>query len=622
MAHRLFLLLVGMFVFCSASGAQATASGPSAAVRQKPFHVLFTNDWQSRIGEIARLETLLKEKTQAFPKDEPVFRFDAGDISMGTLFHTITREVAPELQLAALLKYTALCFGNHEFDFHLSGVVQMIRSAIREVGAIPPILATNLVFSNTPEDADLRKLMDEGVLRRQLILEEHGIRFGIIGIMGKGAGEATPNSKPVSFADPVETAKHYVKKLREEEHVDYTIVLSHSGVFRSGDLWTGEDVDLASQVSGIDLIIGGHSHTVLFDPIMVNNIPILQAGSEMRYLGTLSASKNANGLQVDHHHLIPIDTTIPADSFIASKVSHYKKEVDRLFLSHTPYRFDQPILQLQQDYTRGFEDTILGYWVTDSMRKRVQADIGFTGNGTVRDDLKKGLKTVSDLFQVVPLGIGILDREPGYPIVRMFFTGKELKQILEVLLFAYQTKKTADYYPRFSGIQFTYNPYRIFLDRISTIRVGGVEIDPSDPQKLYSLATTSYVGEFLWLVDELSHGLFHVEPKDAQGKPIVHIQDAIVNKDPASTEVKEIKEWEAFLEYVTQLGTPTQGGYILAEHTAETLESPMIMETSLSPRSLFYNSTWIQQVAASALSLLFFLFAWGCRAVIRRFAKR
>ena len=575
---------------------------------EKRFHILFTNDWQSRIADIARLQTLLLMEEQRVPPEEPVLRLDAGDFTMGSLFHTITREIGAELQLMKFLRYDAVCLGNHEFDFYLPGLVQMIRSAQREVGTLPPILATNLVFSNTKEDADLRKLMDEGVLRREVIIERNGIRFGLMGIMGKGAGEVNPNSRPVSFADPVQTATEYAKKLRTQDHVDYVIVLSHSGVFFSNGTWGGEDVELASKVPGIDVIVGGHSHTVLYEPIFVKHVPILQAGAEMHYMGKFVARKGPHAhVQVEKYELFPIDTNTPGDPFVAGKVTQYQKEIDRLFLSKTPYRYEQPLLKIRHNYSRSVDDPVLGFWVTDSMRNRVQADIGFTGNGTIRDDWQihnDGIETVADLFQTVPLGVGVLDQNPGYPLVRMYFTGKELKQILEILLFAYQSKKTMDYYPRFSGIHFLYNPYRMFLDRIFRIEVQGKEIDPTDTQRLYSIATTSYVGGFLWLIDQLSFGLFHVKPKDATGKPIVDIREAIVNKNPSSHDITEIKAWETFIEYMTNLGEKTPEGYTLIEASQEAKRIPMVEQRSIDPRTLFHHATWIQWTAVGSSLLL------------------
>ncbi len=618
---RFFLFVL----FFSTSPGKASVPKPEAGI-DKRFHILFTNDWQSRIADVARLQTLLLMEELRVPPSEPVVRLDAGDFTMGSLFHTITREVGAELQLMKFLRYDAVCLGNHEFDFHLPGLVQMIRSAQREVGTLPPILATNLVFSNTKEDADLRKLMDEGVLRREVIIERKGVRFGIMGIIGKGAAEASPNSRPVSFADPIKTATEYAKKLREEHHVDYVIMLSHSGVFFSNGSWSGEDVDLAAKVPGIDVIVGGHSHTVLYEPILVKHVPILQAGAEMHYMGKFVASKapHRSHLYIEKYELLPIDLNTPGDPFVAGKVTQYKKEIDRIFLSQTPYRYDQPILKIHHNYSRTVDDPVLGFWVTDSMRKRVNADIGFTGNGTVRDDWQihdHGIETVADLFQTVPLGVGVLDQKMGYPLVRVYFNGKEIKQILEILLFAYQSKKSMDYYPRFSGIHFLYNPYRVPLDRIFHIEVQGKEIDPTDTKKLYSLATTSYVGGFLWLVDELSFGLFHLQPKDEKGNPIADIREAIVNKNTGSAQIEEIKEWETFIEYMRGLGEKTPEGYTLVEASEEAKRIPIVERRSLNPHTLFGYATWIQWTAAG-VGLLGLGLGLGILAWILRRSRR
>ena len=219
----------------------------------KSFHVFHTNDWQSRLvgygpnseyqpqrlgdgtkGGVARLATLLKSLRQKH-RDDPHLTLDAGDFSMGTLFHTLTRETGSELQLLKMLDFDAVCIGNHEFDFRPSGLSRMIRSALKQLGSLPPLLASNIIFSrDDPEDRDLKALMDEGVIKRELIIERVVSRFGILGVLGKQAVEVATEITPVSFEDPVVATKRMAKALKREKGVDVVIVLSHGDCSRSG----------------------------------------------------------------------------------------------------------------------------------------------------------------------------------------------------------------------------------------------------------------------------------------------------------------------------------------------------------------------------------------------------
>ena len=117
-------------------------------------------------------------------------------------------------------------------------------------------------------------------------------------------------------------------------------------------------------------------------------------------------------------------------------------------------------------------------------------------------------------------------------LIKMYFNARELKQILNILLVAYKIRHE-DYFPRLAGIKFEYHPYRMLFDQVANVYLGddvqGYElVDFDDETKLYSVATTSYVGEFLWLVEEISYGTLKVVPKDAKGLPLADLNRATV----------------------------------------------------------------------------------------------
>jgi 5'-nucleotidase/UDP-sugar diphosphatase len=113
-----------------------------------------------------------------------------------------------------------------------------------------------------PTLVDLQRLTKEGVIRRHLVIERGGLRFGIFGLLGKEAAIYTSGGA-ASFPDATETAREMVTILREKEKVDVVICLSHGGLQagKDGRFTEGEDVNLAKAVPGIDVVISGHSHT-------------------------------------------------------------------------------------------------------------------------------------------------------------------------------------------------------------------------------------------------------------------------------------------------------------------------------------------------------------------------
>ena len=127
---------------------------------------------------------------------------DAGDYSMGTAFGAATRETGGELQLMSRMGYDATTFGNHDFDLGPDGLGKSIGVAAK-AGRIPAVLASNTDFAGSdPTLADLQRLAKDGVIRRHLVIERGGIRFGIFGVLGKEAQFYTGGAGAVKFSDP------------------------------------------------------------------------------------------------------------------------------------------------------------------------------------------------------------------------------------------------------------------------------------------------------------------------------------------------------------------------------------------------------------------------------------
>jgi len=549
------------------------------------------NDDQTR-GGYARLAALIARRRRARKDHGPVLLLDAGDYSMGTPFGAATRETGGELRLMARMGYDATTFGNHEFDLGPDGLGKSIAEAAK-AGRLPTVVASNSILSGAdPTLADLQRLAGAGVIRRYVVIERGGIRFGIFGLLGKEAQIYTSGGA-ASFADPVATATEIVKILREAEKVHVVVCLSHGGVHKGKDgrYREGEDVQLPTAVPGIDVVIGGHSHTELDEAIIVNGrTPVVQTGKEGRNLGELVVSLDGDKLTVESYRLHAIDDAIAGDHAIADEIDRLKKPVTAAVFASRGYTVDQSLAITPRDLPNTFTDvaagTILANLVTDAFRSATRADIGFTANGMIRAGVtrgKTGVVTVYDVFAVAPLGAGIVDTTAGSALVTAHFTGQELKHLLEFFLIE-NPVHPGEMFPRASGMRYRYDPSRPKFDVVTAIELGDVDrgygaIDVSGKdERLYSLTCPLMLGTIVVAIPKYTKGMLTLVPKNKAGQPLRSRVEALDDPrsdtpyllsppgktDPTSVATatgagaaREIKEWQAIMDHLR--GLPTKG---------------------------------------------------------------
>jgi 5'-nucleotidase / UDP-sugar diphosphatase len=581
---------------------------------KKTFTILHTNDMHSNFiglgpaadytpftlnddatrGGYARLATAIAQRKAAHKDQGPVLVLCAGDYSMGTAFGAATRETGGELQLMSLMGFDATTLGNHEFDLGPDGLGQSIAVAAK-AGRVPAVVASNSSFSKDDATlADLQRLTKEGVIRRYVVIERGGIRFGLFGLLGKEALHYTSGGA-ATFPDAIETAKEMVTVLRETEKVDVVICMSHGGVEKGkdGTFNDGEDVRVAKAVPGIDVVVGGHSHTALQEAIIVNDrTPVVQAGKYGEYLGELVVTLDGGKLKVDSYRLLPIDDTIPGDRAIASEIEKLKEGVTKAVFASRGYSVDQPLAVAPQDLPNTFTDitagTPLANLCTDAFRNATKADIGFTVNGSMRAGLtrgKSGVQTVYDVFAVAPLGAGVVDTTAGSALVTGYFTGQELKNLLEFLLVD-NPAHPGEFFPRSSGMRFRYDPSRPKFDAVTAIELGdldrgyrAIDITGKD-ERLYSLTCPLMVGQFIVAIPKFTEGKLVLVPKNKAGQPLKSKTEAL--DDPRSSTpdllpppgtldessvatgtgkdaVREIKEWQAIMDHLRSLPVKSAG---------------------------------------------------------------
>ena len=517
---------------------------------------------------------------------------------MGTLFHTSFRQEASELILMGKMGYDVVTFGNHDFDFHADGLATMLQTAKSKSNQLPAMIASNIIFSkNDPADATLRQAFKDYPVKEYTVIERNGIRIGLFGIMGKNASHDTPYAKPVKFADPVDTSKHLVDILKEKEKVDLIICLLHSGTLPGKR--KSEDEALARAVPQIDVIISGHTHTILPKPIIIGKTIIVSSRCYGEYLGMLKINySRGKDIKLVSYDLKNITAGIPENKIVAEDIADYKQIVDLKYLSPRRLSFDQVIAQADfnmETLLSAYENPRemgLGNMITDAYRAAVQKAEGKNYEyislavqplGLIRDTFQKGKITVADVFQVLSLGQGT-DGAAGYPLVAFYVSGKEMKDVLEVhTSVAPQGKEDA--YLQVSGVKFTYNPYRVMLDRVTSVSVQDEQGDykPLDYSKLYRICANIYAAEMIKNISVVRYRILDVQPKDKNGRLLPDLKSAIIYVDKNSAKPRELKEWEALAQYLRSFTAAGRNGTPNIPDKYKGQEDRYLAQPTLSP---------------------------------------
>jgi 5'-nucleotidase len=346
-------------------------------------------------------------------------------------------------------------------------------------------------------------------------------------------------------------------------------------------------------VPGIDVVIGGHSHTELHEAIIVNDrTPVVQTGKQSENLGELVITLDGGKLTVESYRLYPIDDAIVGDRAIADEIDKLKKSVTGAVFASRGYSIDQPLAVAPRDLPNTFADiaasTLLANLCTDAFRKATKADIGFSVNGLMRAGLtrgKSGVQTVYDVFAVAPLGAGVVDPTAGSALVTGYFTGQELKNLLEFFLVD-NPAHPGEYFPRASGMRFRYDPSRPKFDVVTAIELGdldrgyrAIDISGKD-ERLYSLTCPLMLGQIVVAIPKYTKGKLALVPKNKEGQPLKSKVEALdysrrgtpdllpppgtldkgsVATAPKKGAIREIKEWQAIMDHLRSLPVKSAG---------------------------------------------------------------
>ena len=624
--------------------------------------ILFTHDLHSHFlpqstaeggesGGYARLKTVIDGERAMNPD---ALLVDGGDFSIGSLIQTLYTTQAAELRTMGAMGYDAVTIGNHEFDHKGTGFAEMLNSAkaaqqaavelllvdarpledmdaYRErFGPVTPVLPTLLEANYAPADdnqdrAFIRSAMEDYGVTDCMTLERGGVTYGLFGLMGVDSDECAPTSG-FTRTDAAKAAKRCVETLKGEG-AEIIVCLSHSG---TGDsLASSEDEELAKAVDGIDVIVSGHTHSTLAEPLVVNDTYIVSSGPYCQNLGSLTFSWDDGGeKRLLDYRLIPIDETVAENPEIAGLVEQWKDMVGETYLARYGLTYDEVLTHTDCDLTTPAsavqENNGLGTLVSDAFLwadrtlDAAYADsphtVSVTADGVLRANLPAGDLTVAMAFDVLSMGVGE-DGTSGFPLVAVYLTGKELKAAMEVDASVTPIMPAAQLY--MSGAKYAFNTKRMFFNRVYDAALTDVTFDESgtgnayeiDDNALYRVVTGMYSAQMLGTVKSKSMGLLSLEPKQANGTPVTDFADCILYDANGN----ELKEWYALAAYLEQFG---EDG--LPDRYADPANGCKQMSDSFAPGQLLAGWNGITWVVLGIVLLILALIFLLIRSLRRR----
>lgn len=512
------------------------------------------------VGGFARIKTLIRE---AKTENPDTLILDAGDFSMGTLVQTIYDSEAAELRMLGALECDVTTLGNHEFDYRSAGLAGALNAAVSSGDSVPAMVLCNIDWETmeaeglTEEQQLLKDAFDNYGMKNYIVLDKGDVRIAVFGIFGVDSLACAPTCA-LKFRDASEAAAETVAEIKANEDVDMVICVSHSGT--NEDEKKSEDEILAKNVPEIDLIISGHTHTVLWEPIQQGDTYIVSCGEYGKNLGSLSMTQKENGRWVmESYELLPITPAIPSHQPTQEKIDGLLENVDSTYLSSFGYTRTQVLAQNNVEFATSADlyethtEHNLGNILSDAFLYAASnantgdnnpVDFSVVPSGCVRDTLPTGSITVEDVFNAYSLGIGS-DGIPGYPLISVYLTGEELKAVVEIDASVSDLMPSARLY--ISGINYSFNPHRIILNKTTDCYIPGPDGSRKEIEndKLYRVVCDLYSGQMLGAVTDISFGLLSIRPKFADGTPIENIEDAIIH-----SEGQEIKAWAAIAAYL------------------------------------------------------------------------
>ncbi|GFK95194.1 Trifunctional nucleotide phosphoesterase protein YfkN [Fundidesulfovibrio magnetotacticus] len=504
-ASLALLLAVLLAALCPLAGQAAEkarhGAQPAAQTAAKPsaqplrLTILHTNDVHARIQEFNRFgQTCTPEESSkgecfgGFPrlaaavaarraKGGNVLLLDAGDQFQGTLFYTVLKG-RPSRDAMNALRYNAMTLGNHEFD---DGPEVLVETFLN--GLSFPVLAANV-------DASGFEPLKERIAPWSVI-SVGGRKVGLVGLAYEDTASISAPGPDVAFGDARQALERGVKAVTAQG-ADIVVALTHVGY--------GRDKELAASVDGVDVIVGGHTHTLLSstDPKAAGPYPtvvpspsgrpvlVVQAEAWGKYLGELTVDFDASGVpSAWSGQPLLLDASMAQDPALLAKARGWQEEL-------APF-LNQPVGKAAEalPFDCRFGECVLGSVLADAVRmagKAQGAQAAFVNGGAIRTGLRAGDVSQGDLLAVYPF---------ADTVATFQLSGKDLLAVLEhgVGAASDPSAKGTGRFLQVSGIHYSFDGRRPEGQRIVTASIQGADggFTPVNPEALYTLATTSYL---------------------------------------------------------------------------------------------------------------------------------
>ncbi|MDZ5711411.1 5'-nucleotidase C-terminal domain-containing protein [Jeotgalibacillus haloalkalitolerans] len=415
--------------------------------------IVHTNDMHGRITfdedeghmGLAKVSTLVNEVRAENPD---AMLFDLGDTLHGTALVN-NFDGVPALEALTEMSYDAMVPGNHDFNFGHEYLEEVAGNA-----AFP------IVSANILEDG-------ENFLDDYTVIERGGQTFGVVGVTATDTAEKTSpkNIEGIEFQDEVSRTQDIVDEIEDE--VDHIILLSHSGL--------DTDINIANEVEGVDLIIGGHSHDTIETPVKYEHAYVTQAYEYTKAAGHTNLLFSGDELIGVNGFLYRDSADKVEDPQIADIFAPYQDILDELLnevVGSTPVALDGARENVRT------QETNLGNLITDAMRSTLGTDIAITNGGGIRASIDAGEVTRGEVEEVLPF-INTL--------VQMNVTGEQLLAALEHSVRMAPEQNGG--FLHISGFSFKYDASAPAGSRVTEVLVGG---EPLDTEKVYTVATNDF----------------------------------------------------------------------------------------------------------------------------------
>ena len=467
-----------------ALGVSMLALGATPALAELKLNILHINDPHSRIepinrfnstcsaedraedkcfGGFARLKTAIEQRKDAL--DGATIVVSAGDHFQGSLFYT-TYKGAIEAEMANALGIEVFTVGNHEFD-----------DGQEELGAF--LDATNFQVLGGNVDANDDSGV-EGRIDRYVIADIDGEQVGFVGVVASDTAETSSPGPNITIGDDMAALKEAVAELAERG-VNKIVAVTHVGLAR--------DREIAEQVPEIDLIIGGHSHTLLANthedaegpyPTVVNDTPIVQAGAYTKYLGELTVTFDDAGEVVSAEgEPILLDASIEEDAGLAERIASLADPIEEL--KATVVGEATEAIDGDRANCRARECQ-MGNLVTDAMLERVRdqgVEIAIQNGGGLRASIDAGEITMGEVLTVLPFQNTLATfRLKGADILASLENGVS------------EIEEGGGRFPQVAGMSYAFDASKPAGERISDVMVGG---EPLDPERMYGVVSNDFM---------------------------------------------------------------------------------------------------------------------------------